>query len=95
MGFLLEKIEGRHASIEDLDICEIALGKLHDLGLLHGDANRYNFLIAEEGVKLIDFECLQENASLESMREESESLRHELTEESGRGGGFIIQGDGN
>ncbi|KAJ5323111.1 hypothetical protein N7452_011400 [Penicillium brevicompactum] len=95
MGFLLERIEGRHASIEDLDICEVALGKLHDLGLLHGDANRYNFLVTGEGVKLLDFECLQENASQEAMRKESESLRLELTEESGRGGGFILQGDGN
>ncbi|CAI7646524.1 unnamed protein product [Penicillium glandicola] len=95
MGFLLEKIEGHPASIQDLDICEAALGKLHELGFLHGDANRYNFLVTEEGVKLLDFECLQENASRESMREELESLRLELTEESGRGGGFILQGNGS
>jgi len=95
MGFLLEKIEGRPASIQDLDICEASLGKLHELGFLHGDANRYNFLVTEEGVKLLDFECLQGNASPESMRRELESLRVELTEESGRGGGFIVQGDSN
>ncbi|KAF5234123.1 hypothetical protein FAUST_7774 [Fusarium austroamericanum] len=47
MGFLLEKLEGRSASIQDLDACETALGKLHELGLLHGDANRYNFLFTE------------------------------------------------
>jgi tRNA A-37 threonylcarbamoyl transferase component Bud32 len=94
MGFLLEKIEGRPASIQDLDICEAALGKLHELGFLHGDANRYNFLV-EGGVKLLDFECLQGNASRESMHKELESLRLQLTEDSGRGGGFIIQGDSN
>ncbi|PYI11281.1 hypothetical protein BO78DRAFT_393246 [Aspergillus sclerotiicarbonarius CBS 121057] len=95
VGFLMEKIEGRPASIQDLDICEAALGKLHQLGFLHGDANRYNFLVTEEGVKLLDFESSQENANPESMRKELESLRSELTEESGRGGGFIIQDDGN
>lgn len=57
--------------------------------------NRYNFLVAEEGVKLLDFERLQENASPESKRRELESLRAELVDESGRGGGFIFHGDGN
>lgn len=95
IGFLLEKIEGRPASIRDLGTCKTALGKLHELGFLHGDANRYNFLVTEEGVKLLDFERLQENASPESMQKELESVRVELTEESGRGGGFIIQGDSN
>lgn len=51
--------------------------------------------MAEEGVKLLDFECLQGNASRELMHKELESLRLELTEESGRGGGFIVQGDSN
>ncbi|KAI0101639.1 alpha-galactosidase A [Nemania sp. FL0031] len=88
MGFLLEKIEGRSASIQDLSACEATLRKLHKLGLLHGDVNRYNFLITEEGVKLLDFEHLQENASPESMSEELQSLPAQLAEESGRGGGF-------
>ncbi|OQD78752.1 hypothetical protein PENANT_c084G05762 [Penicillium antarcticum] len=95
MGFLLEKIEGRAASIQDLSICETALEKLYELGFLHGDANRYNFLVTEEGVKLLDFERLQENASPDSMHKELESVRMELMENSGRGGGFIIQGDSN
>lgn len=93
IGFLLERIEGRPASIQDLGICETALGRLHQLGYLHGDANRFNFLIAEEGVKLLDFERLQENATRESMHKELASLRAELTEESGRGGGFIFHSD--
>jgi hypothetical protein len=49
VGFLLEKIEGHPASIQDLGICETALEKLHKLGLLHGDANRYNFLSRKRG----------------------------------------------
>jgi RIO-like serine/threonine protein kinase len=43
------------ASFQDLSVCETALGKLHELGLVHGDVNRYNFLATEEGVKLLDF----------------------------------------
>lgn len=93
IGFLLEKMEGRFASFQDLRTCETALGKLHELGFKHGDVNRYNFLITEDGVKLLDFECLLENASPESMRKELESLRAELVDESGRGGGFIFQGE--
>ncbi|OTA95093.1 hypothetical protein M434DRAFT_57462, partial [Hypoxylon sp. CO27-5] len=88
MGFLLEKIEGRPASIQDLSACETALRKLHELGVVHGDVNRHNFLVTEEGVKLLDFERLQENASPRSMSEELENLRAELVDESGRGGGF-------
>jgi RIO-like serine/threonine protein kinase len=91
MGFLLEKIEGRPASFQDLSICEAALGKLHKLGLIHGDVNRYNFLVTKEGVKLFDFERFLENASPESMLKELENVRAELVEESGRGGGFIFQ----
>ncbi|PVH77531.1 hypothetical protein DL98DRAFT_517272, partial [Cadophora sp. DSE1049] len=93
MGLLIEKIEGRSASSQDLSICEKALSQLHELGLTHGDVNRYNFLITEEGVKLVDFECLLENATPESMRKELENLRAELVDESGRGGGFIFYGD--
>ncbi|KAL1870721.1 hypothetical protein Daus18300_005041 [Diaporthe australafricana] len=93
MGILLEKIEGRFASLQDLSVCETALVKFHKLGLVHGDVNRYNFLITEEGVKILDFECFQENASPESMAKELESLRAELIEESGRGAGFIFHGE--
>ena len=93
MGFLLEKVEGRPASLPDLSICNTALEKLHQLGFTHGDVNRHNFLVTEDGVRLLDFEHLQENASPESMRKELESVRAELVDESGRGGGFTFDGD--
>jgi predicted Ser/Thr protein kinase len=95
IGFLLEKIDGRFAFFQDLSICKTALGKLHELGLLHGDVNRHNFLVTEEGVKLLDFECLLENASPGSMSKELEKLGAELVDESGRGGGFMFHGDSN
>ncbi|KAF2122498.1 hypothetical protein BDV96DRAFT_608531 [Lophiotrema nucula] len=95
MGFLIEKIDGRAASLHDRNVCETALRRIHGMGLVHGDVNRYNFLVTENGVKLLDFECLQENASPESMRKELEKVRAALVDESGRGGGFIFQGDSN
>lgn len=62
MGFLMEKVEGRFACSDDLAQCEALLRRLHglgDLGLVHRDVNRYNFII-EEGhggsVRLVDFE---------------------------------------
>jgi predicted Ser/Thr protein kinase len=91
MGFLLEKLDGRrHASISDLSDCEAALKRLHSLGLSHGDVNRYNFLVGENDVKLIDFERFQERVTEELYSKELESLRMELTDESGRGAGFIF-----
>jgi predicted Ser/Thr protein kinase len=92
MGFVVEKLEGRSASAQDRDMCETALGKLHALGHVHGDVNRYSFLVMRDGVKLLDFECLKENATLEAKRKELESVRDELVDESGRGGGFIFHG---
>ncbi|KAJ0158827.1 hypothetical protein CTA2_10839 [Colletotrichum tanaceti] len=93
VGFLLERIEGRFASVQDLNVCEAALGKLHRLGFLHGDVNRHNFIVTQEGVKLLDFERAQENASPESMSKELKGLRAELVDESRRGGGFVFHDD--
>ncbi|KAK1983066.1 hypothetical protein LZ30DRAFT_715540 [Colletotrichum cereale] len=81
--------------MDDLSLCETALGRLHELRLIHGDVNRHNFLVTKEGVKLLDFECLWENGSPESLEKELKSLRAELVDESGRGGGFIFRGESN
>ena len=89
LGLLLRKEEGRFASIEDLSNCEAALRKLHQLGLRHGDINRYNFLVRENGVTLIDFEHTMEEADPEVIKKELDGLRAELTEDTGRGGGFM------
>lgn len=95
VGFLLEEIEGRSESFQHLSVCKTALGKLHELGFVHGDMNRHNFLVTDEGMKLLNFERLRENASSESMSKESGTLRAELADESGRGGGFIFNGASN
>ena len=94
MGFILEKLEGCAASIENMEACETVLKRLHQIGLLHGDTNRHNFLVIENGVKLLDFERFRENASPEAMQQEMDSLRVELMDDSGRGGGGFIFQDG-
>lgn len=47
IGCLLEMVEGRHATIDDLPVCEALLQRLHKMGLVHGDINKHNFIIDE------------------------------------------------
>ncbi|KAI5467419.1 hypothetical protein BGZ63DRAFT_398999 [Mariannaea sp. PMI_226] len=51
-------------TVQDLSTCETAFGKLYKLEVLHGDVNRYNFLVTKNGIMLLDFECLVENTKL-------------------------------
>jgi len=88
IGLLLEKTQGREAGIGDLAECRTVLERIHKLGLLHGDVNRYNFVVGKELVTMIDFERSQIDGDESSMRMEIESLSDELTENTGRGGGF-------
>lgn len=87
VGLLLEKLKGRFAAAEDFAGCQSTLQQLHALDVLHGDVNRYNFIVEEASgqVKLIDFE----HAELwdeEKASAELESLSTALEEDSGRGG---------
>ncbi|KAF5685389.1 alpha-galactosidase A [Fusarium circinatum] len=88
MGLLLEKVDGEPACVDDLEHCEILLRRLHrDLGLVHGDVNRYNFLVDRAsgiGVRLVDFEHTEDFDESLAMAELL-SLPAELTEETGRG----------
>lgn len=89
IGILLEKLEGSFASIEDRAPCEQALRELHDLGILHGDVNRYNFIVSKDGVKLIDFETCKETRDSALLEAEMLLVASELQDESGRGAGFM------
>lgn len=63
MGLLLEKVKrARFACLDDLAKCEEAVRRMHRLGLIHGDINRYNFLVDQESgnVQLVDFEHIEE-----------------------------------
>ena len=94
IGFLLERIDGRPAGIDDLEICKAALKRLHRLGIIHGDCNRYNFVVGNDGkTTLVDFEKSTHGASREAMEAEMASLENHLREETGRGGGFLLEGN--
>ncbi|KAI1747058.1 alpha-galactosidase A [Xylaria castorea] len=58
IGFLLEKVvDGRNAESSDLEICKATLHRFHTLGFMHGDCNKYNFIIRPDGrAVLIDFD---------------------------------------
>lgn len=94
IGFLLEKVDGRPAGIQDLTICTSALKLLHQHGILHGDCNPHNFLVTEDSkVILIDLANSKRNASKAELATELESLKGQLEDKSGRGGGWIAYED--
>lgn len=89
IGFVLEKLEGREANMNDLSSCQSAIRRLHNIGILHGDTNRYNFIIQGNQARLIDFEKSQLCPSATaSMQAEMDSLCDQLAEDTGRGAGF-------
>lgn len=58
VGFVSEKLEGRPAGPEDYEACRQAIIQLHSHGALHGDINRNNFVITENGPHFIDLETV-------------------------------------
>ncbi|KAI7328833.1 hypothetical protein KC315_g6452 [Hortaea werneckii] len=64
-----------------------AILEVHEAGLVHGDVNRYNFLVNREQDRaiLIDLEHAEEFDEVSAQRE-LDSLAAELSETSGRGG---------
>ncbi|KAB8269430.1 hypothetical protein BDV30DRAFT_229861 [Aspergillus minisclerotigenes] len=73
--------------IQDLKDCTETVRLLHEHGIVHGDLNKYNFLVTEEGVKLFDFEvsAAQEDADPGSTEDELKGLAARLEDESGIG----------
>lgn len=49
--------DGRHADVGDLESCRKVVQQMHGLGVIHGDLNKYNFIVTENGTKLLDFEA--------------------------------------
>ncbi|KAJ3555561.1 hypothetical protein NPX13_g10331 [Xylaria arbuscula] len=89
IGFVLEKLHGKSASIEHRARCTEVLGRLHRLGLLHGDVNRHNFMVGDGWTKMIDFEKSKETQDEGLVKAEVLSLLSKLEDESGRGAGFL------
>lgn len=92
VGFLMEKVNGRHPSLDDFAACEAALRKLHCMGWVHGDANRYNFLIEHStgNVKMIDFEHAEPYDEAIAQLE-LQQLKAELSETTGRRSAAVVQ----
>ncbi|KAH8770533.1 alpha-galactosidase a precursor [Hyaloscypha finlandica] len=91
IGFLIENVEGRHATISDLPACKAVVRQLHGLGILHRDLNKHNFLISDGGAVLIDFETAERSDDSEAMEAELRGLEEKLLDESGIGG--VILGE--
>ncbi|KAF2207768.1 hypothetical protein CERZMDRAFT_88239 [Cercospora zeae-maydis SCOH1-5] len=91
IGFLMENItDARHASENDLEICRHKLCSLHRLGILHGDVNKYNFLITNSHATLLDFESARKCTNQEELDKELQSLSQQLGDTSGRGGNIQV-----
>ena len=86
IGFLIEHVEGRHATISDLPACKTVVRRLHGLDILHGDLNKHNFLISERGAVLIDFETAERSDNSEAMEAELRGLEEQLLDGAGNGG---------
>ena len=89
---LLEKLEGGIASIHDLPVCEDGARRLHRLGLIHGNVNRYNFMLdrSRKHGQLIDFEYTEPYDESKAFAE-LQSLRTELAQTTGRGGSVVLR----
>ena len=91
IGLVLERIKGaRHAGLDDLEVCQETLTRLHQLGLLHGDVNRHNFLIRPVGGRksqLWSISRLREDVQM-TLAEELETLQQELNATHNRGANF-------
>lgn len=97
IGFLLERVpDGRNAEPADLEICYAALRRFHALGFVHGDCNKYNFIIRPDGqVVLIDFDKAKACTDPALMEAEIASLKGQLAETTGRGGGLMPFDEGD
>lgn len=96
IGLVIEYIkDARHAGPDDVEACKSVLRKLHQLGLLHGDVNRHNFLVREaDGRKtatIIDFESASDCTDDAAFEEEIDRLREMLHSTDEAGGYYISQ----
>lgn len=56
IGFTCEELHGRVAGPDDYDDCRRSLAKLHTYGIIHGDLNKFNIMITEDGPRFFDLE---------------------------------------
>lgn len=87
----MERItDARHAGPQDIKACGEELSRLHDLGVRHGDTNRFNFLVRDSKATLIDFDTAQKCDDSEILLNELKYLSMCLKTASDRGGGGLL-----
>ncbi|GAB7325222.1 hypothetical protein MBLNU13_g09292t2 [Cladosporium sp. NU13] len=88
MGILLERLDGEFASADDLPNCSSTLGRLHEIGLVHGDVNRYTFIVDDNQNRQVRMVVFEHAAALDEImaKMELQTLVSELKEDTGRGG---------
>ncbi|RCI17391.1 hypothetical protein L249_2670 [Ophiocordyceps polyrhachis-furcata BCC 54312] len=76
IGFVIEWLEGfTVAGPGDMDGCAKVLGRLHELGIKHGDVNKNSFLVRDgHEVVLIDFEATKRDCPAAELEEEIKVL---------------------
>ncbi|KJR86892.1 uncharacterized protein SPSK_01918 [Sporothrix schenckii 1099-18] len=93
IGFIMARVpDCLHATVDDFRLCSLALSKLHELGIKHGDINKHNFLIHDGKATLLDFDNASRAASADELEDELQELRDKLQDTSGRGGRIVESG---
>ncbi|KAM3447062.1 hypothetical protein MY3296_009106 [Beauveria thailandica] len=90
VGFVTEEVIGHcPRDAADYAACSVALHKLHESGLVHGDLNKYNVLITKDGPRFIDFEQSRLRNEVTNWNQlaqnEVHTLSASLSDESGLG----------
>lgn len=87
--------DARHPDKSEGDAvkCRRVLGELHQLGILHGDVNKHNFLVCEERAWLVDFESSRKIEGGEEGRliAEMATLDRFLQSDSKKGGQYRLE----
>ncbi|RBR09405.1 hypothetical protein FVER53590_29417 [Fusarium verticillioides] len=93
IGFVTEFVEGaRPAESRDIEGCEKALKKLHELSIKMGDTNKFNFLVRDgRDVMIADLEAAEQGCSQEELEEEMKGLKACLEDTSFLGGVYIVK----
>lgn len=72
----------RDASIEDIAACRFKIVRFHELGVLHPDVNRYNFIVQDSGeAYLVGDATAVQCKSRDEFQKELWGLKQQLTTE--------------
>ncbi|KAF4502928.1 kinase-like domain [Fusarium agapanthi] len=93
IGFVTEFIEGaRPAEPRDIERCEKALKKLHDLGIKMGNTNKFNFLVRDSrGIIIANLQAAKQGCSQDELEEEMKGLKACLKDTSFLGGQYTVK----